>query len=120
MKPCCARISGDYNDYACGNRGKVERDGKPYCLIHDPVRIKARREKEHKEYNKQQAERQARRIDKIKTTLLNYKSPYLRIDPDGTNEGLPLIDMLSHPNDPTIKTGVQEIDALTRHIYDNL
>lgn len=38
----------------CGAAAKVERDGKPYCLRHDPVRI-AERERSKK------AEREARR-----------------------------------------------------------
>jgi hypothetical protein len=34
----------------CRNRAKVEVDGKPYCGIHDPAKVKARRAESNRKY----------------------------------------------------------------------
>lgn len=39
---CCARVyGGGYRGHMCGNTAKVEVDGKFYCGVHDPIRLKA-------------------------------------------------------------------------------
>jgi hypothetical protein len=44
--PRCCGKSYDryYGATQCTKRGKVERDGKSYCGIHDPVAVKARKQ----------------------------------------------------------------------------
>lgn len=40
---CCAPVSaGSFRSYPCGNPAKTEVNGKHYCGLHDPVRVKAR------------------------------------------------------------------------------
>jgi hypothetical protein len=42
---CCSRIwDRYYGSYPCRRRGKVDRDGKWYCGIHDPVRRKEKQD----------------------------------------------------------------------------
>jgi uncharacterized Zn finger protein (UPF0148 family) len=38
---CCAEVFQSYGmqRYPCPNKAKVERDGKHYCGVHDPVRL---------------------------------------------------------------------------------
>jgi hypothetical protein len=45
---CQASLPGwrGYHTKQCGKRAKVERDSKFYCGTHDPVALKARREKQ--------------------------------------------------------------------------
>lgn len=37
---CSQIMCGEYPNHRCFNKAKVERDGKPYCGIHDPEYIK--------------------------------------------------------------------------------
>ena len=46
--------------HSCGRRGKVERGGKAYCLVHDPERIAARQAARDAQVAAQSAERNAR------------------------------------------------------------
>ncbi len=39
---CCASRWDTYGKHECPNRSKVERDGKGYCGVHDPVAVKRR------------------------------------------------------------------------------
>lgn len=49
-KICCGKtILGSLGYGRCGNAAKVERDGKHYCGVHDPVSAKGRREKRNAE-----------------------------------------------------------------------
>lgn len=41
---CCATY-GSWGQYSCYKGAKFERDGKWFCGTHDPVAVKARREK---------------------------------------------------------------------------
>lgn len=41
---CCAKIYSNYGNSSCQKNAKVERSGKHYCGIHDPERLKERRE----------------------------------------------------------------------------
>ncbi len=65
--------TGDtFRGHQCGHKGKVERDGKWYCGIHDPVAV-AKRDKEREDkwqrhrneqevrWNRQEVRRQASR-----------------------------------------------------------
>lgn len=39
---CCGKSWSGWSDVHCSKNAKVERDGRHYCGIHDPVRIKER------------------------------------------------------------------------------
>lgn len=47
MASCIVSVHNSFGVgfHPCGNPGKVEYDGVSYCGIHDPVKVKARREK---------------------------------------------------------------------------
>lgn len=42
--------SSSWHSYQCTRNAKVERDGKHYCTIHDPIRIKEKQDKKHKKW----------------------------------------------------------------------
>lgn len=50
---CCEQVySGSpYFPYTCGKTAKVERDGKHYCGIHDPVRLAEKRRRNQKAWD---------------------------------------------------------------------
>jgi hypothetical protein len=52
LKPrCCERVQGSgYNSSQCSKNAKVERDGRHYCGIHDPVAVKAKNDKRHADW----------------------------------------------------------------------
>ena len=62
--PCEASLLGgsvwSRHTYACGKTAKVERDGKWYCGIHDPVRVAAKRAERDAEYARKCTERSAK------------------------------------------------------------
>jgi len=47
--------------HQCLNKPKVEREGKLYCGVHDPVRLKKLYDEKHKEWEKEWAETEAKR-----------------------------------------------------------
>src|SRR5262245_35553402 len=49
---CSARVPSGRTYYACMNRAKVERDGKWYCAIHDPERVKTKQAKWEADFQK--------------------------------------------------------------------
>lgn len=53
---CCVRVHSklSYRGKPCGKAAKVVRDGKPYCGMHDPVQVKARREKSYLEWKERE------------------------------------------------------------------
>lgn len=58
-KRCCEKVhnreaSFDMRYEQCKHPGKVERDGKPYCGIHDPVRRNAKRDERYAAYRANQ------------------------------------------------------------------
>ncbi|MBE6441400.1 MAG: hypothetical protein E7022_03575 [Desulfovibrio desulfuricans] len=61
---CCERVSHGKGwnrwDEACGRTASVERNGKWYCKIHDPVRRSEMKAKREAEWNARWAEEQAR------------------------------------------------------------
>lgn len=56
---------GDFS--RCTNTAKTEFDGKRYCLVHDPVRVKARRTRWREKFDAENARRDEhyRRLDAI-------------------------------------------------------
>lgn len=43
------------NHYRCENKAKVERDGKPYCGVHDPEKRKKKDAERKAEWDRQSA-----------------------------------------------------------------
>lgn len=54
---CCGQIFNNYHYHQCFNKGKVERDGKWFCGIHDPVKIAERDAVKRKQWDDERAER---------------------------------------------------------------
>jgi hypothetical protein len=52
MADCSGHVyhSGHWGSSVCENKVNVERDGKPYCGTHDPVKVAARRAKKDEKY----------------------------------------------------------------------
>jgi hypothetical protein len=62
---------GSFHGYQCSKNATVERDGKKYCGIHDPVKVKARRAKNAGIAEaKYQLESSKRRIEYLGPALL--------------------------------------------------
>jgi len=60
-KKCQGRVlgSGGWHSYQCGNKPKVERDGKLYCGVHDPIRLQKKREEKQKEWKEEYRKKEA-------------------------------------------------------------
>ena len=43
-KQCAERVWDNFHDYACSRSAKNQEDGKWWCTIHTPSRVKAKRE----------------------------------------------------------------------------
>lgn len=74
-KPYCAATilrTGYYNNVACSNVAKVERDGRWYCGVHDPVAIKRRRDEAD------QAQRDVQDARAAERTLWNHENSQRR------------------------------------------
>ena len=57
---CSKRVYWDaWHSHPCANRGKVERDGKPYCSRHDPETVSARRAARNDKYEARRAANEA-------------------------------------------------------------
>lgn len=73
---CSDMVQGDWGrSYPCSKRGKVERDGKWYCMIHDPERVAARRAKQDAERKAKWEAREAqwkrdRRIKELRDLMV--------------------------------------------------
>jgi hypothetical protein len=48
---CVKRVVDGYHAYPCGKKGKVERGGKWYCGMHDPIKLAERRSAKDAERN---------------------------------------------------------------------
>ena len=57
---CCGTVFERGWPRKCSTRAKVERDGKWYCGIHDPVRVAAKRAERDAEYARKCTERSAK------------------------------------------------------------
>jgi hypothetical protein len=42
---CSKRVWSKWDAYQCGRGASIERDGKPYCGTHDPVKVEERQKK---------------------------------------------------------------------------
>jgi uncharacterized Zn finger protein (UPF0148 family) len=62
-KPRCSEDvwDGGFRPHRCRNSGSVERDGKWYCKVHDPIARKERQERRDEEYRAEQERQLARR-----------------------------------------------------------
>lgn len=54
---CCAMVWQGWHRYPCGNKASVEREGKFYCKVHDPVRIEEKAKIRDKEVEERRIER---------------------------------------------------------------
>lgn len=78
MGMCCATTRGDTTavrgwrtSRRCTKAATVERDGKPYCGTHDPVRVAERREQSMAAWTmKMNAEKELSRLHKAAPELL--------------------------------------------------
>jgi len=63
MERCSERVSYDSwgHTHQCENKAVVVRDGKQYCKIHDPEYIKEKEAKHTAKFNKEWADKKARR-----------------------------------------------------------
>lgn len=61
---CCKRVySGGRADFAghqCTRNAKVEREGKHYCSLHDPIAVKAKHESQVAKWRKEDEEKRAK------------------------------------------------------------
>ena len=48
---CCGRVWTDFRSGGCSAKGKIEREGKFYCMRHDPVRVEEKRIERQKQFN---------------------------------------------------------------------
>jgi len=67
---CCKRVlsPSGFVGHRCGKRAKVERNGKFYCGIHDPVAVQAKRDARNAKWDAQReaSERQYERHARIR------------------------------------------------------
>jgi hypothetical protein len=61
---CCGRTYKGFYGSACGRNAKVERNGKWYCGMHDPVAIAEKREARNKEFDLKWAAERAQEAKK--------------------------------------------------------
>lgn len=90
MRRCCEQIFGDFTFHQCSRTGSIEREGKWYCKIHDPIakaeRDKARRDKWGKEWtDKQEALKSAQSLQNKKDQVYDLLVKHF---PDDPLEGL--------------------------------
>ncbi len=60
---CTEQVSGEgpwgsFHPHYCRKPIKVVRDGKPYCTVHDPERVAAKRKEEEERWDKARIERE--------------------------------------------------------------
>lgn len=62
IQTCCATKwpNGSYRGVKCHNPAKVERDGKHYCGVHDPVAIKEKQQAKNAKFDAAYEERRKR------------------------------------------------------------
>src|SRR5690606_6555200 len=59
-KMCVKQNHGGAGWYPCGNRAKVERGGKWYCGVHDPVRLAKKMQERDAKWRREADERDTR------------------------------------------------------------
>jgi hypothetical protein len=86
---CCAEISGGdmWHRPSCTRASKVERGGKFYCAIHDPVRVKEKHEQRATAWDaKWTAERAERERGIAEAALKDRALAAIRLIADGHND----------------------------------
>jgi len=68
---CYTRVWGGWNHHRCQKKAVVVRNDTPYCRIHDPEYIKARRLEKQTKFDKEQEERAESRRLSVATTINN-------------------------------------------------
>lgn len=63
-KRCCKTVYpneryGSFHGHQCSNKGVIERNGKLYCTIHDPVRVDKQDKERQKKWDEIIKQRQA-------------------------------------------------------------
>lgn len=68
MKTCQGDVwsQDSFRSHKCGNKGKVEHDGKWYCGVHDPQKAIDRHEKQMKEWESEQKAREDKKRETAK------------------------------------------------------
>lgn len=69
---CQAMVWSGYNRYRCSKNAKVEREGKCYCNIHDPVRIAEKRKIKDREFEEEY------KLKREKSEYKNYAVKYCK------------------------------------------
>lgn len=94
MRPniqCSASVyySGEFRPSPCTKKAMVTRDGKAYCTIHDPVRVKIKAEERDAKWAKKNAE-----IDRrsIKTAAYRNIAKIAVEQADGSGDMNPIIE----------------------------
>src|SRR5688572_30840404 len=98
MSQCSARVfpkHGPFRGKPCSKPVAVERDGKPYCKVHDPEAVKAKNDKRYAAYQAEAAER-------TKVHQLNAAAPYLL---EACKASLPVFRELT-------RRGVEKLDGM--------
>lgn len=102
MDKCCAKLRGSDWGYrpSCTRTAKVERDGKHYCAIHDPVRAEQKRQERNATWEaKWKAERDERRRGQAEAALKDRALAAIRVIADGHNDPRALaLEVLSTPS----------------------
>lgn len=76
---CSGKVWHDLHYYPCSINATVERDGKWYCGIHDPVKVKEREEKTDAEYRyrREIADEKYRRVNAERHYCSKMTTDYL-------------------------------------------
>ena len=68
---CCKRVWRDHRDYPCARSGKVERDGKWYCGLHDPESRKRKDTERRAKWDLQYRQHEhKRKIERLKEEFI--------------------------------------------------
>lgn len=80
---CCKLIFAQYSSYPCTAKAKVTRNGKPYCLRHDPVAQKEKQISRNKAFDEALAKRtQEQRPRHFANKMLSILRDVLQADVD--------------------------------------
>ena len=69
QNPQCSKVvynNTSFRGKPCKRIGKVERDGKWYCVQHDPVSVKEKQDAKNKQWQVEWEERQVRLLEQQK------------------------------------------------------
>jgi len=98
---CCKRVkSGAWHSSQCQNPANMTHGGNHYCGIHDPIRLKKKRDAQKKARAKQRAEQESQKrledaapemLKLLKIAVENCKFPDYRLSPEWFIEAEPLV-----------------------------